>query len=268
VNNIERLVTKLGIDLYTEVLDWPQFRDLQIAFLQSSTPDLEIPTDHAIEAVLMSQAKLHGIKYVLGGSNIRTEGILPSSWSQGIRDWRYIRSVHEQFGSIPIDSFPHFNVAGFITWRLRGHRKINLLNFIDYNKSTATRVLETELDWLPYGTKHGESVYTRFFQNYILPKKFGYDKRRAHLSALVCAGEIGRADALTALETPPALPEEIQQDREFVARKLGFGVERLDSVLALPNRTMSDYPNYESTWWYQILQSIYRLPRVLRRPRR
>lgn len=264
VSNIERLVTALGIDLYTEVLNWPEFRDLQLAFLKASTPDSEIPTDHAITAVLMQQARSRGIRYIVGGSNIRTEAILPAAWSQGIRDWRYIESVHREFGTRPLASFPHFTPFDFAWSRVRGQRWINILNYVDYRKSTALEILQKEVGYEPYATKHGESVYTRFFQNYILPVKFGYDKRRAHLSALICAGEITRDEALAQLAVPPASDDEIRRDKEFVAKKLGLSVAEFDAIMALPPKTMYDYRTYETAWWHALMRAVYRAPRQAR----
>lgn len=264
VSNIERIVNHLSIDLFTEVLDWDEFRDLQLAFLRASTPDSEIPTDHAITAVLMDQARRHRIRYIIGGSNIRTEAIMPAAWSQGIRDWRYISSVQRRFGTQSLTTFPHFSIFQFARRKLSGQRWVNILDYVDYRKSEVVPLLERELGWEPYGTKHGESVYTRFFQNYILPTKFGYDKRRGHLASLVCAGEISRDEALATLEQPAATAEQNEQDRLFVAKKLGVTPDEFDEIMALPKKTMYDYPTYETAWWHEAMRAVYRAPRLLR----
>jgi hypothetical protein len=223
VQNIERVLNGLSIDLITEVLDWEEFRDIQLAFLRASTPDSEIPTDHAIQAVLMRVAKAHGLRFIISGSNVRSEAILPLAWSQGIRDWKYIRSVHQQFGNRRLESFPHFTVVDFVRsryiWRQRWSP---LLNYIPYSKTEALKVLQDELGWVYYGGKHYESVYTRFFQAYILTHKFGADKRRAHVSTLICSGEITREAALAILQEPNCDPKLLRQDREFVIKKLGL----------------------------------------------
>ncbi len=264
VSNIERIVRQLDIDLYTEVLDWEEFRDLQVSFLRASTPDSEIPTDHAITAILMQQAARNGVKFILGGSNVRSEGIMPVAWSQGMRDLRYIEAVQKQFGSVELDTFPRFSILEFAYRKVRGQRWIHLLDYIDYRKADAVEILQRELGWEPYPAKHGESVYTRFFQNYILPRKFGYDKRRGHLASLVCAGELSRHDALDQLAKPIAPESDMEQDREFVAKKLGLSLTEFDEIMALPRKTMFDYPNYETVWWHRVMRWVYRLPRAIK----
>ena len=143
---------------------------------------------------------------------------------------------------------------------MRGQRWIHLLDYIDYRKTDAVEILQRELGWEPYPAKHGESVYTRFFQNYILPRKFGYDKRRGHLASLVCAGELSRHDALDQLAKPIAPESDMEQDREFVAKKLGLSLTEFDEIMALPRKTMFDYPNYETVWWHRVMRWVYRLP--------
>jgi N-acetyl sugar amidotransferase len=265
VKNIERVLKKLNIDLYTEVLDWEEFSDLQLAFLKGSTPDVEIPTDHAIEAVMMKVAAKYKIKYVLMGSNVRSEGILPQAWSQGIRDWKYIKGVHKRYGTVPLKTFPHFTLLDFIFERtFSGRHWINFLNYVQYNKTEAMKILDKELGWVYYGGKHHESIYTRFFQAYILPRKFRADKRRAHLSALVCSNEITRNQALDAIKEPICPPDLLRQDKEFVIKKLGLTEAEFDEIMALPPRTFKDYPAYENTWYLKILRACYHLPRMVK----
>jgi N-acetyl sugar amidotransferase len=265
VKNIERALKNLNIDLYTEVLDWEEFRDLQLAFLKASTPDIEIPTDHAIEAVMMKVAGKYKVKYVLMGSNVRSEGILPKAWSQGIRDWKYIQGVHKRYGTIPLNTFPHFTLIDFIFERILSRRRwVNFLNYLQYNKTEAMKILEKELGWVYYGGKHYESIYTRFFQAYILPRKFNADKRRAHLSALVCASEITRSQALEAIKEPICPPDLLRQDKEFVIKKLGLTEEEFEKIIALPPKTFKDYPAYENTWYLKILRACYHLPRMVK----
>jgi N-acetyl sugar amidotransferase len=265
VTNIERTLTGLGIDLQTEVLDWEEFRDLQLAFLRASTPDSEIPTDHAINAALMRAALEHGVKYILLGSNISTEAIMPRTWSYGIRDWRYIRSVHDRFGSIPLRTFPHFSLMDLVLFKtVRRRREIHILNFVSYDKAAAMQTLEREVGWKPYGGKHHESVYTRFFQAYILPRKFGADKRRAHLSTLICGGQMTREQALQEIQQPICDPGLLRQDREFVIKKLGISEAEFERIMALPPRSFWEYPSYEQTFALKVLRQAYRLPRRLR----
>lgn len=265
VTNIRRALDRLDIDLVTEVLDWEEFRDLQLAFLRASTPDSEIPTDHAIGAVLMRTAKAHGIKYILGGSNIRSESIMPRAWSQGIRDWKYISSVHGMYGKVPLKTFPHFTLADFIAFRsLSGRKYVDILNYVDYIKSDAMRVIERELGWVYYGGKHYESVYTRFFQAYILPSKFGYDKRKGHLSTLVCSGQMTREEALAELQQPICDPRLLREDREFVIKKLALSEDEFEEIMKLPPRRFEDFPSYHQSLMFKALRWIYRAPRAIR----
>ncbi len=202
VSNIQKVLEKLGIDLYTYVIDWEEFRDLQLAFLKASTPDFEIPSDHAIISLMHQTAKKLKVRYILVGDNMRTETHLPAAWSRGHLDWRYIQNVHKQFGSIPLKTFPHMDIITRNWYRLT-QRAIPILDYMDYRKKDAMEILENELGWRYYGGKHYESIYTRFFQGYLLPRKFGYDKRRAHLSSLVCSSEISREQALEELKKNP-----------------------------------------------------------------
>ncbi|MFN8384166.1 MAG: N-acetyl sugar amidotransferase [Anaerolineales bacterium] len=243
VKNIEETLKRLDIDLYTEVLDWEEFRDLQVSFLKASTPDSEIPTDHAIVALLSNMAEKLGVKYIIVGHNVRTETHLPRSWSQGHFDWKYIRAIQEKFGTLPLKTFPHF---GFIKFYLRmiTQKRIEILNYIGYNKKEALRILQDDLGWRYYGGKHYESIYTRFYQGYILPEKFGFDKRRSHLSSLVCSGEITRIQALDDLKAPTYAPSMQEEDREYVVKKLGLTEDEFTVIMASPRKTYWDYPSY------------------------
>lgn len=249
VKNIENVLKKLNIDLYTHVIDWEEFRDLQLAFLRASTPDSEIPTDHAILALMHQMARREGVRHIIAGFNVRTESHLPWAWSQGYLDFAYIRAVHRRFGTTPLRTYPHM---GFweCHWYLLTQRVVSILNYLDYRKQDAMELLQRELDWKYYGGKHYESVYTRFYQGYILPRKFGYDKRRTHLSSLICSGEISRQHALEELLNEPYATVLQQEDREYVIKKLGLSVAEFDSIMALPKKRYEDYDA-----WYNLFQS-------------
>jgi N-acetyl sugar amidotransferase len=260
VKNIENTLNKLDIELYTYVIDWVEFKDIQLSFLKASTPDSEIPSDHAIFALVDQTAEKLGIKYTIWGHNHRTETHLPSAWSQGHRDWRYIKSVHHRFGTVPIRTFPHFTLRSY----LRGYRKIkqlDILNYLDYVKKDAMEVLQKELDWKYYGGKHYESIYTRFYQGYILPKKFGYDKRKTHLSSLICSGEISRDEALSELANEPYPADLQEQDREYVIKKLGLTEEQFEEIMNLPKKSFWDYDSYAKliqSKTYKGIHKVYR----------
>ena len=247
VKNIEHVLNKLSLDLYTHVLDWEEFRDLQVAFLRASTPDAEIPTDHAISAVLFRVALQEGVRYIIAGTNLVTEGILPKAWTYGVYDWRYIKGVHARYGKMPLRTYPHFSVMDRImNYFARRLRVVCPLNYVTYNKSDAILTLQNELWWRKYWDKHGESVYTKFFQGYILPTKFSIDKRRAHLSALIISGQITRETALEQLMSSPLTEKHERELREYVIKKLELTQESFDDIMALQRRSYKDYPNYES----------------------
>lgn len=244
VSNIEKVLNKLGIDLYTYVIDWEEFRDLQIAFLRSSTPDGEIPTDHAIFALLWKEAARRGIKFIISGMNFATESVSVPDWSYGHSDWRYVRAIHRRFGTRPLKTYPHFSFfdLGWINL-VRGVRTVSILNYVEYDKAKAMRTLQDELGWVYYGGKHYESVYTRFWQGYVLPRKFGIDKRFGHLSDLVKSGQMTRGQAIEEIKTPPYPAELAEQDRDYVIKKLGMSEAAFEALMNLPPRSFRDYPN-------------------------
>jgi hypothetical protein len=245
VKNIENILNKLGIDLYTEVLDWEMFKDLQLSFLRASTPDGEIPTDHAILAVLYKIANKYGIRYIISGMNFRNEGMLPPSWARGYLDWRYIRSVHKRFGSKSLGKYPHLTVASFLYYNLiKRIRSISFINYIEFNKEEAMKVIQKELGWKYYGGKHYESIYTRFYQSFILPEKFKIDKRKAHLTCLIISSPtLTRDMALEILKQPAADPRLMEEDREYVIKKLGINHSDFEEIMNAPVRSIWDYKN-------------------------
>lgn len=244
VANIKNALDRLKIDLQTYVVDWEEFKDLQMSFLKASVPNCEIPTDHAITATLVKTARKVGTRYVINGSNVLTEGILPISWVYYSHDLKHIKALHSNFGTVPLKSFPMISLASFTAHILTGrYRMVNLLNFLDYNKSEAIETMKSELGWQYYGGKHYESIYTRWYQGYYLPKKFGFDKRRAHLSALVCAGQITREEGLSELDRDPYADNNLAQDTEFVVKKFGISHETLQNIIDAPNKSHLDYPN-------------------------
>jgi N-acetyl sugar amidotransferase len=245
IKNIENTLNKLGIDLYTHVLDWEEFKAMQIAFLKSSTPDLEIPTDHAIYSLLFKVAEQKKIKYIIYGNNFASESILPETWSYGHLDWYYITRILKRFApKLKLRNYPNITIAKYFYYTfVKGIRIISVLNYIHYKKEDAMKVLVDELGWKYYGGKHYESIYTRFFQGYILPRKFGIDKRKAHLSALILAGQLKREDALNELKKGTYPPELEREDKQFVIKKFNMTEEEFEKIMTLPNKTFRDYPN-------------------------
>lgn len=249
VQNIERTLQTLDIPLHTHVVDWEEFRDLQLAFLKASVPDAEIPTDHAIGALLYRMAAKFGAQYIMSGTNVNTESILPLSWTWYVSDWKYIRGIHRAFGTRPLRTYPSAGLVRYVYDTLvRRIRSVSILNSVPYDKGAAVGVLERELGWRNYGGKHHESIYTRFFQSYILPVKFGIDKRRAHLSSLIVSGQCTRAEALQELSLPIADAKLIEEDRVYVAKKLGLTQLEFNALMELPPRSVHDYPNDARTY--------------------
>jgi len=234
VSNIHNVLKKLDIELYTHVLDWEEFRSLQVAFLKASTPDSEIPTDHAIGALMKGFAAKEDIP-LIWGVNFSSEAILPRVWSQGHMDWGYIKKVNSLFGTKKLKDFPHYSVYKRIYWnRIKRLRTFSLLDYIDYDKEKAKKFLIEELGWRDYGGKHHESIYTKFFQAYILPTKFGFDKKRAHLSSLILAGQIKREAALEEMEKPLYDEKELQEHLVYVPKKLGLTREEFEEIMNAP----------------------------------
>jgi len=255
VNNIENIVKKLDFDLYTYVIDWEEFKDLQRSFFKASVVDIEMLTDHAIMATMFKLARKYKIKYVLSGTNIATEFIMPSKWLYQKWDIKNIKSIQKRYGTKKIDKFPIYGPwAYFFTRYLYKFEYVEILNYIDYNKNEAIEILKNELGWKYYGGKHYESVFTRFYQGYILPRKYGIDKRRAHLSNLVCTGQITRDDALKDLTKETYEPDLIRQDKEYVIKKLCYTNEEFEQILQDKPKTHLEYPN--SYWIYRLYKKL------------
>lgn len=242
VANIEKTLKTLGIDLYTHVLNWDEFRNLQVSFLKASTPDGEVPTDHAIFALLYELAAKHGLKHVITGTNVVSEAILPEKWGYGYFDWRYIKDVHRRFGSVKLTNYPHFSLAklGYYVF-IKKIRMVSILNYVEYEKDRAMDVLQNDLGWIYYGGKHYESIYTRFYQAYILPRKFSIDKRKAHYSNLVLSKQMTRDEALEKLKEPVYPENLLQEDREYTIKKLGFSEHEFDDIMRAPTKTFEAY---------------------------
>jgi N-acetyl sugar amidotransferase len=257
VDNINRALNTLGIELFTHVIDWDEFRDLQLSFFKASVTNIEIATDHGINAILHRMAAKHGIKYIINGGNIRGEGIYPKSWGWYNLDLRHLRAIHRRFGSVPLRTFPQLSLATFaFNTFIRGIRTTPILNYVDYNRPKAQALLQSELGWRPYGGKHYESVFTRFFQGYILPKKFGVDKRRPHLATLVVAGDISREHALEELKKDPYADADFDSDLAFSLKKLQFSRASFEEYMRTPPRLHRDYPT--NAWFWEGMPGLRR----------
>lgn len=255
VSNIERTIKKLDFDLYTYVLDWREFKDLQLSFLKASTPDGEVPTDHAIFALLLKVAREKNISYIMNGMNYLTEASTVPSWSYGHGDWQYIKYIQKTFGKAKLKNYPHYTTWDmFYMLFVKRLKFVSILNYIDYNKDEAIKILEKELGWQYYGGKHHESTYTKFFQAFILPYKFSIDKRKIHLSNGIQSGHITREFAQDELKKPIYAQDQIDADKEFVAKKLGVSLEKFGEIMDKSPKYYTDYPN--SSKKYFLLKKI------------
>lgn len=245
VQNVYKIVSKLRFDMETYVIDWDEFKDIQLAYLKASVMDIEAPTDHAIAAVVNRLTRKHKIKYLLSGGNIVTEAILPTAWGYSNMDLRNILAIHKKFGTVQLKTFPTLGLVDRVWFQIiHGIQSVRLLNYIPYNRREAKEILSRELGWQDYGGKHHESVITRFYQGYLLPTKFGIDKRRAHFSTMICSGQMTREDSLRKLESPPYPTEAmLQEDMEFVAKKFGLSLAELQEIIQRPPRSHYDFPN-------------------------
>lgn len=248
VSNIEKMVNKLGLDLHTYVVDWSEMKDLQVAYLKSSLANQDVPQDHAFFAKLYELADKEKIKYTLTGSNLSSESILPAAWGYGADDSIQIKAIHNKFGRVRLKSFPLMSFwENKIYWPyFKKMVVVTPLNFLNYNKNEAISFLEKNYEWRYYGGKHHESKWTKFFQAHYLPEKFGYDKRKAHFSSMIVAGQMTRVEAVKELEKPLYDAHELVEDIFYIEKKLGLKSGELESFIKLPNKVFSDYPNQTS----------------------
>lgn len=247
VSNIEKLVDGLGVDLYTEVIDWEEMKDLQVAFLRSGIPDQDSPQDTAFFSALYEFARKMKIKHVITGSNFSTECCRePEEWGAypGI-DKSLIMDIHSSFGRYPLNSFPITDILVYkiLYQKIYGMKLHFPLNNIYYIKKDAEDELESLFGWKRFQHKHHESRFTRFYEDYWLPRKFGYHKRRAHFSSLIMTGQMTREAALSRISRPEMDEHFLKQEFEYVAHKLGLSVGELQAIFDEPNKTFRDYKN-------------------------
>jgi len=260
--NIKRIVDQTGFDIRYESVDFDEFRDLQLAYLKSGVIDIEVPTDHAITALTYGTAAKLKVKYLLSGSNMATEAIQPKAWGYRKFDLRNLKDIHRKFGGRKLAKFPTMGTIGLL-WHLYIHRirQVSILNYLNYNRETAKQKLRQECGWQDYGLKHFESIYTRFYQAYILPTRFGVDKRRSHLSSLINSGQITREEALAQLERPPLDSTQLERDRQYILAKLGLSEDQFEELMRLPIRRHSDFKTDE--YVYSVLHKGRHLIRGL-----
>ena len=246
VNNIEKLVDGLGLDLHTDVINWQEMKDLQLAFFKAQVPHIDTPQDHAFFAGLYNFAAKNRVKYILTGANYSTECVRePLEWHYHASDLRQLKDIHRQFGTRPLKTFP---LSDIFTYKLyyrfvKGVKVVKPLNYVPFHKEEAMQELVDKFGWQKYAHKHYESRFTRFYEGYWLPTKFGYDKRRAHFSSLILTGQMTREEALRRIALPAYHEENLAQDFEYIATKLDLTVAELRAIMAGPNKSYKDYKN-------------------------
>ncbi|MCL2122744.1 MAG: N-acetyl sugar amidotransferase [Desulfovibrionaceae bacterium] len=248
--NVEKLAARLGYDLHVHTVDWEEMKDLQVAYLRSALANQDVPQDHLFFAVLFREAEKAGIRYWLSGSNLVSESILPLAWEYTAMDSRQIKAVHTTFGSRPLRSFPLLSFFEYCKFYgdlplFQTVRTIKPLNLIPYDVFKARQEMTDAFGWQDYGKKHDESRFTKLFQNHYQPRKFGYEKRRAHFASLIISGVMTRERALAEMEKPLYDPAELEADIAHVCERLEISRSDWESFMALPNRHYTDYPNHE-----------------------
>lgn len=252
VENIEKIVKGLNLDMYTEVINWKEMADLQLAFFKSGISSQDFPQDHAIFASLYNYAVKHRIKYVLTGSNSATEFIRPPVEWIYMNDLVMAKDIHKKFGQRELKTFPTCGMLTYKVWYryFKGMHRVYPLDYVVYNKTEAEKLLQEKYGWTKYENKHYENIFTRFFEGYYLPHKFGFDTRKNVASNEILAGTLTREEALKRLEQPPYEPEQMQQDKEYIAKKLGISVKEFDDIIESPKKTPADYKN--SMWMIKL----------------
>jgi len=252
-NNIANLVRGLNVDLHTHVINWIEYRNLMQAFFDADVIDVELLYDNAMLAVNYQQSKKYGVKYILGGMNQATEGMrMPLGWNWMKYDKKNIKDIAKFHGDVKIKSFPAISTLDYIHYELiRGIKWIPFLDNYDFIKVEALTILQNEHGYKPYPYKHYESIFTRFYQGYILPNKFGVDKRRLHLSTLVISGQMKREEALEYLEQPPYPSKDaLEHDREYFVKKMKWSLEELDAYILRPPQRHDSYATEKPRWEY------------------
>lgn len=245
VENIEKIVKGLDLDMYTEVINWKEMADLQLSFFKASISSQDFPQDHAIFSALYNYAVKHHIKYVLTGSNSATEFIRPPMQWIHMNDLRMAKDIHRKFGQRELKSYP---TCGILKYKILykffwGMNRVYPLDYVIYDKKEAEELLHEKYGWTKYANKHYENVFTRFFEGYYMPHKFGYDTRKNVLSNEILAGTKTREEALAILSQPPYDPEQAELDKAYIAKKLGITTEEFEEIINKPNKTPEDYKN-------------------------
>jgi N-acetyl sugar amidotransferase len=245
VANIENIVKHCGYHLHTHVVDWEEMRNVQLAYLCAGVANQDVPQDHIIFANMYHFTVKHKLRYILSGGNIASESILPRAWLSDAMDGINLKAIYRKYGKGPLKTFNTINLFDYYFWYpfVKKMRTVRPLNFMHYDKTAAIDKLARTVGWRAYGRKHGESFFTKFFQNYYLPTKFGYDKRRPHLSSLIVSGQMTRDEALRTLEEPLYEPEELDDDISYFCKKMRISKKQFDEFMTAPTHHYTEFAN-------------------------
>lgn len=246
VRNIENIVKHCGYDLHTHVMNWEDMRDLQLAYLRAGVANQDVPQDHAFFASMYHFSVKNKIKYIISGGNLATECVFPRAWHHSAMDALNLKDIHRRFGTGRLKEYKTISFLQyyFVYPFVYGMRTMLPLNYMPYDKKKALAELVDRVDYKPYQRKHGESVFTRFFQNHYLPERFGYDKRKPHLSSLVLSGQMTREAALAALEESLYDPQELAADIQYFCKKLRISRDEFDTLMRAPLRDATEFRNW------------------------
>lgn len=255
VQNINTVVDYCGFKLHTKVVDWQEVKDLQLAYLKAGVANQDVVQDHAFFANLYHFAVDNDIRYVINGGNIATESTFPSAWHHAAMDEISLKAIHKKYGQVPLKDYQTISFFEYYVYFpfVKKMTAVRPLNLMPYSKEIAQQRLES-IGYISYERKHGESRFTKFFQNYYLPKKFNMDKRKPHLSSLIMSGVITREQAVEKLNEPLYDQAELAEDKAFIAEKLGISVSELDKYIEEPGRHYTDFPNWDSR--YALLKKV------------
>jgi N-acetyl sugar amidotransferase len=259
VANIEAIVKHCGYDLHTHVVDWEEMRDLHLAYMRAAVANQDVPQDHIFFSSLYHFATRNNIRYILSGGNLATEGIFPASWHGSAMDAINLKAIHDRYGERRLSHYKTISFFDCYFWYpfIKRMRTLRPLNYMPYDKEAALKELKEKVGYKPYPRKHGESLFTKLFQNHYLPTKFGMDKRKPHLSSLIVSGQLTREEAIARLAEPLYDPAELEIDVNYFCKKLHLSREEFDAMLQAPIHHYSDFPNWDGR--YRLLKRAQRM---------
>lgn len=265
VRNIEKIIAATGFEYFNHVIDWEEFRDLQRAYFKASVIDIEVVTDHCLRALAFQLAERFRIPVILRGWNPSTESLMPRTWAYQKNDLANLLAIHRKFGTVPIRTYPTMGMYKLEYYKaVRGIREESFLANWVVDVARTREVIRRDFDWQDPGGKHYESIFTRFYQGYILPRKWNVDKRKAHYSNLILSDNLTRAEALERMKLPPYPAEKLRDDYDYAIKKLGFTREEFEEIMTCPPVPHAAFPTDRMTWAQKAYLPVRALPRRIR----